>query len=147
MKESCHLRSDTPIHIINKCIKDASFPVLWDNIIISYCSRYQSAITLFEQNFFSSASYLNLTVALNTHGYGKTIVFLQIPMEWLRDLHHSHTEIRGVYYLNCLVRTLSIICSIVVFYFEIKSLGCKFCVQLTWFPVHSWAVGNHRFYT
>ena len=46
MKESSHLGGDAPIHIIYKCIKDASFPALRDYVIISYCSRYQRTVTL-----------------------------------------------------------------------------------------------------
>ena len=72
MKESSHLRSDAPIHIINKCIKDASFPDLRDNIIISYCSWYQCAIALFQPYFFTSASHTYFTITLDTHTNNKT---------------------------------------------------------------------------
>ena len=83
MKESSHLRSDAPIHIIYKRIQDASLPALRDNVIIcNYCWN-QSAIALFQKNLFTSASHSDSAITLNAHGDNKTIVFAKITMEGL----------------------------------------------------------------
>lgn len=47
MKESGHLRGKVSIHIVYKSIKDASFPSLQDNIIISNTCWNQRAISFF----------------------------------------------------------------------------------------------------
>ena len=76
MKEPSHLRGKTSIHIVYKRIKDASFPDLWDNIIICYRCWYQRAITLFKLNLVTCASHIYFTITLNAHGDYETIVFL-----------------------------------------------------------------------
>ena len=71
MKESRHFFRDAPIHIVDKGIKDASFLSLRNNVIISYYSWYQRAVSLFKKDFFIRATHADFTIAFYAHGDDK----------------------------------------------------------------------------